>query len=63
MVIQPVCLGVMPLLERVTRCYISLSDNYFLFHVGMPRGHACNLQCNDASSSYIATDGLSASSF
>jgi hypothetical protein len=26
------------------------------------RGQVCNLQCNDASSSYIATDGLSASS-
>jgi hypothetical protein len=28
---RPVCLGVVPLLERVTRCYISLSDNYFFY--------------------------------
>jgi hypothetical protein len=27
---QPVRLGVLPLLEQVTRCYIYLSDNYFL---------------------------------
>jgi hypothetical protein len=27
------------------------------------RGQVCNLPCNEASSSYIATDGLSASSF
>jgi hypothetical protein len=63
---RSVLLGVVPLLEQVTRCYISLSDNYFLFfHVGRPlaRGRVCNLQCNDKSSisSYIATDGLSAS--
>jgi hypothetical protein len=30
MVSRPVRLGVIPLLERVTRCYISLSDSYFL---------------------------------
>jgi hypothetical protein len=28
----------------------------------LTRGRVCNLQCNDASSSYIATDGLSVSS-
>jgi hypothetical protein len=27
----PVHLGVLPLLEQVTRCYIYLSDNYFLY--------------------------------
>jgi hypothetical protein len=65
---RPVHLGVVPLLERVTRCYISLSDNYFfIFSCRAPslmRGRVCNLQCDDASSisRYIATDGLSASS-
>jgi hypothetical protein len=45
-----------------------LSDNYFFtFSCRAPslmRGHVFNLQCNDANSisSYIATDGLSASS-
>jgi hypothetical protein len=56
----PVRLGVVPLLEQVTRFYISLSDNYFLsFSCMVPslmRGQFCNL-CNDASSSYIATYG------
>jgi hypothetical protein len=34
---RPVRLGVVILLERVTRCYISLSDNYFnFFHVRRP---------------------------
>jgi hypothetical protein len=28
---RPVRLGVVPLLESVTRCYISLSDNYFFY--------------------------------
>jgi hypothetical protein len=28
---QTVRLGVVPLLERVIRCYISLSDNYFFY--------------------------------
>jgi hypothetical protein len=28
---RPVRLGVLPLLEQVTTCYISLSDNYFLY--------------------------------
>jgi hypothetical protein len=28
---RPVRLGVVPLLERVTRCYLSLSDNFFYF--------------------------------
>jgi hypothetical protein len=28
---RPVRLGALPLLEQVTRCYISLSDNYFLY--------------------------------
>jgi hypothetical protein len=65
---QPVRLGVLPLLEQVTRCYIYLSDNYFLYFScrapSLTRGRVCNLQCNNASSvsSYIATDGLSASS-
>jgi hypothetical protein len=27
----PVRLGVLPLLEQVTRCHIYLSDNYFIF--------------------------------
>jgi hypothetical protein len=65
---RPVCLGVLPLLEQVTRCYIYFSDNYFLYFScrapSLKRGRVSNLQCNDASSisSYIATDGLSASS-
>jgi hypothetical protein len=66
---RPVPLGAVLLLERVTRCYISLSDNYFLsFSCRTPsltRGRVCNLQCNDtsssSSSSYIPTEGLSAS--
>jgi hypothetical protein len=28
---RAVRLGVLPLLEQVTRCYIYLSDNYFLY--------------------------------
>jgi hypothetical protein len=65
---QPVRLGVLLLLEQVTRYYIYLSDNYFLYFScrapSLTRGRVCNLQCNDASSisSYIVTDGLSASS-
>jgi hypothetical protein len=65
---RPVRLGVLPLLEQVTRCYIYLSGNYFFYlscrAPSLMRGRVCNLQCNDASSisSYIATDGLSASS-
>jgi hypothetical protein len=65
---RPVRLGVVPLSEMVTRCYIFLSDNYFLSSScrapSLTRGRVCNLQCNGASSipSYIATDGLSASS-
>jgi hypothetical protein len=68
MVSRPVRLGVLPLLEQVTRCYIYLSDNYFLYFScrapSLTRGRVCNLQSNDANpiSSYIATDGLSASS-
>jgi hypothetical protein len=52
----------------VTRCYIDLSDNYFLYFScrtpSLTRVRVCNLQCNDASSvsGYIATNGLSASS-
>jgi hypothetical protein len=63
---RPVHLGVLPHLEQVTRCH--LSDNYFLYFScrapSLTRGRVCNLQCNDTSSisSYIATDGLSASS-
>jgi hypothetical protein len=55
-------------LEQVSRCYIYLNDNYFIYFSrkapSLTRGQVCNLQCNDASSisSYIATDGLSASS-
>jgi hypothetical protein len=65
---RPVRLGVLLLLEQVTRCCICLSDNYFLYFscraLSLTRGRICNLQCNDASSiwSYIAIDGLSASS-
>jgi hypothetical protein len=65
----PVRLGVVLLLERVTRCHISLSDNYFFYFFpcrapSLMRGRDCNLPCNDASSisSYIAADGLSVSS-
>jgi hypothetical protein len=60
--------GVLPLLEQVTRCYIYLSDNYFLYFScrapSLTRGRVCNLQCiyTSSVSSYIATDGLSASS-
>jgi hypothetical protein len=65
---RPVCLGVLPLLEKVTRCCIYLGDNYFLYFScrapSLTRGRVCNLQCNDACSisSYIATYGLSATS-
>jgi hypothetical protein len=68
MVSRPVRLGVLPLLEQVTRCYIYLSDNHFLYfscrEPSLTSGRVCNLQCNDASSisSYIATVCLSASS-
>jgi hypothetical protein len=65
----PVCLGVVLLLGWVAKCYISLSNNYFFFICSwrapsMTRRWVCNLQCNDASSisSYIVTNGLSASS-
>jgi hypothetical protein len=41
-------------LEQVTRCYIYLSDNYFLsFSCRAPsltRGRVCRLQCNDSNS-------------
>jgi hypothetical protein len=51
---RPLGLGVLPLLERVTRCYIHLSDNYFLYFScrkpSLTRGRVCNLQWNDASS-------------
>jgi hypothetical protein len=52
----------------VTRCYIYLSDIYFLYFscrvLSLMRGWVCNLQSNDSSSfsSYIATDGMSAGS-
>jgi hypothetical protein len=65
---RPVRHGVLPLLEYVTRCYIYLSDNFFLYFScrapSLTGERVCNFQCNDASSvsSYIATDGLSASS-
>jgi hypothetical protein len=40
-------LGVVSLLERVTRCYISLSDSFFLFfHVGtLTRGRVGRVNC------------------
>jgi hypothetical protein len=63
---RPVRLGVFPLLEQVTRCYIYVSYNYFLYSScrapSLTRERVRNLQCNDAGSisSYIATDGLSA---
>jgi hypothetical protein len=62
---RPVCLSVLPLLEQVTRRYIYLSVNYFLYfscrEPSLTRGRVCNLQCTASSiSSYIATDGLSA---
>jgi hypothetical protein len=47
---------------------VFFSDNYFLYFScrapTLTKGRVCNLQCNDASSisSYISTDGLSASS-
>jgi hypothetical protein len=65
---RPVRLGVVSLLERVTRFYISLSGNYFLYFScsarSLTRGRVCNLQCNDSGSSpsFIATDGQSVSS-
>jgi hypothetical protein len=50
---RPVRLGVLPFLEQVTRCYIYLSDNYFLYFScrapSLTRRRVCNLQCNDAS--------------
>jgi hypothetical protein len=53
MVSRLVRLGVLPLLDQVTRCYIYLSDNYFLYFSCrapfLTRGPVCNLQCNDAS--------------
>jgi hypothetical protein len=65
---RPVRLGILSLFEQVTRCYIYLSDNYFLYFsctvLYLTRGQVCNLQYNDASSisSYTATDSLSACS-
>jgi hypothetical protein len=51
---RPVRLGVLPLLEQVNRCYIYLSDNYFLYFScrapSLTRRRVSNLQCNDASS-------------
>jgi hypothetical protein len=63
---RPVRLGVLPLLEQVTRCYFYLSDNYFHYFSSrapyLMRERVRNLQCNNATSisSYNATDGLSA---
>jgi hypothetical protein len=57
---RPVRLGVSPLLEQVTSCYI-----YFSCRASsLKRGRVCNLQCNGASSisRYITTDCQSASS-
>jgi hypothetical protein len=48
---------------------LHLSNNHFLYFScrapSLTRGRFCNLQCNEASSisSYIATDGLLASSY
>jgi hypothetical protein len=43
---RPVRLGVLPLLEQVTRCYISSCDNYFLYFScrapSLMRGLVCN---------------------
>jgi hypothetical protein len=51
---RPVRLGVLPLLEHVTRCYIYLGDNYFHYFSckapSLTRGRVCNSQFNDASS-------------
>jgi hypothetical protein len=33
---RSVLLGVEPPMERLIRCYVPLSDNYFIFHVGCP---------------------------
>jgi hypothetical protein len=33
---RPVLLGILPLLEQVTRCYIWLTITSFIFHVGRP---------------------------
>jgi hypothetical protein len=42
---RPVRLGVLPLLEQVTRCYIYFSDNYFLYFScrtpSLTRGRVC----------------------
>jgi hypothetical protein len=58
--------GVLPLLEQATRCYIYLSDNYFLYFSyrapSLTIGRVCDFQYNNAISSYIATDDLSPSS-
>jgi hypothetical protein len=68
MVSRLVRLGVLAVLEGVTRCYIYLSVNYYLYFSrrapSLTRGRVCNLQRNEASSisSYTATGGPSASS-
>jgi hypothetical protein len=64
---QSVCRFVLVSCPFWSRCYIYLSNNYFLYFSckapSLTRGRVCNLQCNDASwiSSYIETDGLLAS--
>jgi hypothetical protein len=58
-------LGVELHLEQMNRFDIYLSGNYFHSSCGAPaltRGRVYNLECNYASSSYIAIDGQSASS-
>jgi hypothetical protein len=48
---RPVRLGILPLLEQVTRCYIYLSDNYCLYFScrapSLTRRRVCNLQCKN----------------
>jgi hypothetical protein len=48
---RPVRLGVLPLLEQVTRCHTYLCGNYFLYFScrapSLTRGRICNLQCNE----------------
>jgi hypothetical protein len=61
----PVRLGVLALLEQVTRCYIYLSDNYSLYFScrapSLTRGQVCNLQCKKKNSvTWVRDSRLSA---
>jgi hypothetical protein len=64
---RPVRIGVLHLLEQVTRCYIYMSDNYFLYFScrapSLTRGRVCNLQCNDAISFKLHCDRRSVGQF